>query len=207
MEIEVTAMTILYILHDNLYVNLTNRCTCACTFCLRQTREEMEDSGSLWLPREPTVPEIKEEFSKFHPHSYNEVVFCGFGEPTERLEDLLEIAAFVKETFKKPIRINTNGLANLSYGRDITPLFQGKVDTLSISLNTPDAGRYYQLTKSRFGPQSFQGLLDFVGKAKSHVPNIVLTTVATTLTEEEEMRCRSICENLGVQYRIRPWED
>ena len=200
-------MTILYKVHNNLYVNLTNRCTCACTFCLRQTRDKMEDSGPLWLPKEPTVPEVKEEFKKFNMEEYEEVVFCGFGEPTERLEDLLEIADHVKKTYKKPIRINTNGLANLSYGRDITPLLEGKADTLSISLNTPDSERYYQLTRSRFGPESFQGLLDFVEKAKTHVPNIVLTTVATTLTEAEEEDCRTICKNLGVQYRIRPWED
>jgi TatD family-associated radical SAM protein len=73
------SMTILYKVHNNLYVNLTNRCSSACTFCLRQTRDHMEDSGSLWLEREPSVEEVKEEFNKFDMSLFQEVVFCGFG--------------------------------------------------------------------------------------------------------------------------------
>ena len=79
------SMTILYKVHNNLYVNLTNRCSCACTFCLRQTRDHMEESDSLWLEHEPTVEEVKEEFKKFDMTKFDEVVFCGFGEPTDCL--------------------------------------------------------------------------------------------------------------------------
>lgn len=200
-------MTILYEVQNNIYVNLTNRCPCSCTFCLRQTRNEMEHSGSLWLDHEPTSQEVIEEFAKFPMERYSEVVYCGFGEPTERLSILIETAAYVKNTYQKPIRVNTNGLANLIHEKDITPLLKGCVDSLSISLNTPDAERYYELTRSKFGPESFVQMLDFVKKAKAYVPHIVLTTVATTLTEGEEEQCRKICGDLGVEYRIRPWED
>lgn len=200
-------MVILYEIYENIYVNLTNRCPCACTFCLRQTRDEMNHSGSLWLEHEPSVEEVKAEFDKFDMQKYKEVVFCGFGEPTERLEDLLEVAAYVKEKFDKPIRINTNGLSDLIWQKDTSPMYKGLIDTVSISLNTPNKERYYELTRSKFGIDSFDAMLNFAGNVSKYVPHVVLSTVATTLTEEEEQQCAQICKKLGVTYRIRPWED
>ena len=179
-------MTILYPAYGNLYVNLTNKCPCACTFCLRQTHEEIEQSGSLWLDREPTVEEVEKEFDKFPPDTYKDIVFCGFGEPTERLDDLLKVAEFAKKKFGKKIRINTNGLGSLIHGKDITPLLQGKIDTVSISLNTPNAEEYYKLTRNKFGIESFQAMLDFAKEATKYVPEVVMTTVETTITKEEE---------------------
>ena len=199
-------MEILYKVHNNLYVNLTNKCPYACTFCLRQTMDRIGESDRLWLEREPSVGEGKKEFEKFDMTQYNEVVFCGFGEPTERFDALKEIAAFVKEKYNKPIRINTNGLGNLVNGRDIAPDFKGLIDTVSISLNTPNADRYHELVRSRFGDQSFQAMLDFAKECTHYVPNVVMTTVDTTLTKEEEAQCKVICDSLGVTYRIRPWE-
>ncbi|MDO5398545.1 MAG: TIGR04100 family radical SAM protein [bacterium] len=200
-------MVILYEVHNGLYVNMTNKCPCRCTFCLRQTRDEMEGSGSLWLEREPSVDEIKAEFDKFDMSKYEEVVFCGFGEPTERLDDLLETAKYVKEKFGSRIRINTNGLSDLIYGKDTAPLLEGRIDTVSISLNTPNKQRYYELTRNRFGIDAFDAMLKFAENAKKYVDKVVMTTVATTLTAEEEKECAEICEKLGVTYRIRPWED
>ena len=200
-------MTILYKVHNNLYVNLTNQCPCACVFCLRKTREEMEESGSLWLEHEPTVEEVIQEFKKFDLSLFEEVVFCGFGEPTQRLEDLLTIAEYVKKTYQKPIRVNTNGLTDLMYQKDTAPMFEHLVDTISISLNTPNAQKYYDLTKNKFGLKSFDAMLQFAKNVKQYVPNVVLTTVDTTLSKEEEQKCKSICDDLGVKYRIRPWED
>ena len=201
------SMTILYTVHNNLYVNLTNRCSCACTFCLRQTRDHMEESDSLWLEHEPTVEEVKEEFKKFDMTKFDEVVFCGFGEPTERLDALLEVAKFVTETYQKPIRVNTNGQASLINKRDTAPEFKGLVDTISISLNTPNEQKYNELVRSIFGDKAYRGMLDFVKEVKQYVPHVVLSTVDTTLTKEEEAQCAKICEDLGVPYRIRPWED
>ncbi len=200
-------MTILYKVHNNLYVNLTNKCPCACTFCLRQTRDHMEDSGVLWLEKEPTVDEGIADFANFNMDDYDEVVFCGFGEPTERIDVLLEVAAYVKKTYNKPTRINTNGLGNLVNGRDITPELKGLIDTVSISLNTPNKERYYELTRSKFGIGSFDAMIDFAKEAVKYVPHVVMTTVATTITKEEEAECQRICDNIGVKYRIRPFED
>lgn len=200
-------MTILYKVHNNLYVNLTNKCPCACTFCLRQTRDHMEDSGVLWLEKEPTVDEVIADFANFNMDDYDEVVFCGFGEPTERINVLLEVAAYVKKTYNKPTRINTNGLGNLVNGRDITPELKGLIDTVSISLNTPNKERYYELTRSKFGIGSFDAMIDFAREAVKYVPHVVMTTVETTITKEEEAECQRICDSIGAKYRIRPFED
>ncbi|MCD8391300.1 MAG: TIGR04100 family radical SAM protein [Firmicutes bacterium] len=199
-------MTILYEVHDNLYVNLTNKCPCACTFCLRQDRNEMNHSGSLWLEREPTAEEVKAEFEKFDMAKYGEVVFCGFGEPTERLDVLLDTAAFVKEKYGKTIRVNTNGLGDLVNGRNTAPMYAGLVNIVSISLNTPNPERYLELTRSKFGIGSFDALIEFAKNVKQYVDEVVLTTVETTLTKEEEAQCAEICEAIGAKYRIRPFE-
>ena len=107
------------------------------------------EAHSLWLEREPSAEEVIAEFAKFDMNEFEEVVFCGFGEPTEALPVLLKVAAYVKETFSKPVRINTNGMGNLIWNRDITPEFEGLIDIVSISLNTPNAERYHELVRSR----------------------------------------------------------
>ena len=200
-------MEILYKVHNNLYVNLTNKCPCACTFCLRQNMDHVGESKSLWLEREPSAEEVIAEFAKFDMSRFNEVVFCGFGEPTEAFEGVKKVAAFVKETYHMPIRLNTNGLGNLVNGRDITPEMEGLIDTVSISLNTPNADRYHELVRSKFGDKSFDAMLDFARSSTKYVSNVVMTTVDTTITKEEEEECRRICDSIGAKYRIRPWED
>lgn len=199
-------MEILYKVHNNLYVNLTNKCPCACTFCLRQTKDRMGESDSLWLEKEPTAKEVISAFDSFDLSQFDEIVFCGFGEPTEAWEVLKEVAHFVKETLHKPVRINTNGLGCLINGRDITPECEGLVDTLSISLNDPHPDKYHALVRSKFGDVSFDAMLDFAKKANRYVPNVVLTTVSTTISKEDEAQCQKLCDELGVTYRIRPFE-
>jgi len=138
---------------------------------------------------------------------YNEVVFCGFGEPTERLDVLIEAADFVKKEYNKKIRINTNGQGNLINEKDITPLFKDRFDSVSISLNTPDEDKYNEIVKSIFGKKAFKAMISFVNEVKKYVPEVVLTTVETTISKEDEEKCAKICEDLGVKYRIRPYED
>lgn len=201
-------MTILYEIGNNLYVNLTNKCPCSCTFCLRQTRDHMADSGVLWLEREPSVEEVKADFENFEMDKYKEVVFCGFGEPTERLDALLEVAGYVKKRWPdKKIRVNTNGLSDLIHGESTAARFEGLVDIVSISLNTPNKERYLELTRSRFGIDSFDAMLKFAADCVKYVPKVVLSTVETTLSKEEEAECGRICESIGAVYRIREWED
>lgn len=202
-----TAMTVVYRVHNGLYVNLTNRCSCSCTFCLRNNADSVAGANSLWLEREPTADEVLAALGGFDVENCDELVFCGYGEPTEALDVLAEVARRVKARWDVPIRVNTNGQGSLICGRDIAPELAGIVDTVSISLNTPDADRYLELTRSRFGERAWQGMLDFAREARAYVPHVVMTTVATTITPEEEARCQAICDELGVSYRIRPWED
>ena len=190
----------------HVYVNLTNRCPCACTFCLRQTKE-MEEGHSLWLKEEPSVDEIIKEFQKYDLDDFAEVVFCGFGEPLERVDDVVQIAGILKH-FRRdlPIRINTNGLGNLIHGHDITPQFNGRIDIVSISLNAPDAKEYYELTRSGFGMQSFEAMLDFARLSSSHVPQVVMSVV-DIIGEEKIKKCQKICDDLSVTLRVRPFEE
>lgn len=201
------AMTILYEYHNNLYINLTNRCSSACIFCLRQTREEMDNSGSLWLDHEPSYEEVVEEFKKFDVEKYNEIIFCGFGEPTERIDVLLQVAKYIKDNFHKNIRLNTNGQGNLINNRDIVPELKGLIDCISISLNNPDPEKYQEIVRSIFGVKSFEAMLEFAKEAKNYVPKVILSTVDTTITKEEEAKCQKICDEIGVTYRIREFEE
>lgn len=192
-------------INKNIYVNLTNRCPCACTFCLRQTKK-MTESNSLWLEKEPTVEEILNEFKSININLYNEVIFCGFGEPTERLDAIIEISKYIKERNSKiPIRINTNGLGDLINKKEIAPLLQGLIDTVSISLNAPTAKEFYEITKNKFGIESYDAMKKFAVSCKSYIPNVVFTVV-DCIGEEAIKASEKICADLGIPLRIRPFE-
>lgn len=189
-----------------LYVNLTNRCPCACTFCLR-TVKPRDVAHSLWLEREPTVAEVMAELSAAPWPLVSEVVFCGFGEPTERLADLLALLRHVKATHDVPTRLNTNGLSDLIHGRDTSPDFGGGVlDTISISLNASNAERYLALTRSRFGLRSYEAMLAFAAHCRRHVPRVVMTVVDHVEDDGEIARCRELCAARGLALRVRAYE-
>lgn len=200
-------MEILYKVHNNLYINLTNRCPYSCTFCLRQKMDKVGESDTLWLIREPTAEEVIEEFKKWDVDGFHEIVFCGFGEPTEAFDVLKKVAEFIKSKYNKPIRLNTNGVGNLINKRNIAPELKGLIDTVSISLNNPDPEEYAKLVRSKYGVKSFQEMIDFAKECKKYVPNVVMSTVDTTISHEEEKKCKEICDKIGAEYRIRPWED
>lgn len=200
-------MEILYKVHNNLYINLTNRCPYSCTFCLRQKMDKVGESDTLWLLREPTAEEVIEDFKKWDVDSFDEIVFCGFGEPTEAFDVLKKVAEFIKSKYNKSIRLNTNGVGNLINKRNIAPELKGLIDTVSISLNNPDPEEYAKLVRSKYGEKSFQEMINFAKECKKYVPNVVMSTVDTTISHEEEKKCKEICDKVGAVYRIRPWED
>ena len=202
------AMNIFYPVKSGLYVNLTNKCPCSCVFCLRQTMDSVGGAETLWLERSPAWEEIEEAFGRVDLSQYSEVVFCGFGEPTEELENLLRLAGEIKKANgSMPIRVNTNGLGSLVNGKNIAPLFEGLIDEVSVSLNAPDKERYLEVARPRFGIDSFAAMLSFVREVKKYVKKVVLTSVSTVLTPEEEARSAALCGELGVSYRIRKWEE
>lgn len=198
-------MTITYELGDSLYVNLTNRCSNACTFCVRDKHNSVNGKDDLWLDREPSVEEIKQDFEKRDLSRYDSVVFCGYGEPMMRAEVVIEVAKWLKENHPDlKIRINTNGQANMIYKRDITPELSGLIDTVSISLNAENAEKYQKLCRSDFGEEAFEGLLEFARLAKRYVPEVVLSVVDIMKPNEIE-ECRKIAEDTGVKFRVREY--
>lgn len=196
-------MNVVYPVHSGLYLNLTNRCPCACTFCIRQKDDSVGGQASLWLDHEPTFEEVRDALLSEDLEKYSEFVFCGFGEPTEALDVLLKTAGFLKLRTKKIVRLNTNGLGNLIHKKDITPLFKGLIDSVSISLNSSDPKIYKECVRPKFGDGSYKAMLEFARNALRYVPSVSMTTVSTTITHDDEENCRKLCESLGVNYRIR----
>lgn len=200
-------MTITYQVKNGIYVNMTNRCPCACTFCLRHNAPGVYGSAPLWLEREPTVEEVCAALDGWALDRYDEVVFCGYGEPTERIDDLLAVARHIRAVSAVPIRINTNGLGDLIAQKPIAPLLEGLIDRVSVSLNTPDAGEYLAIVRPKFGPGSYEAMLAFTRECARYVPQVTMTVVGEPVTTpEEQARCRAICAALGVQLRIRLYE-
>ena len=201
-------MTITYQVKDAVYVNLTNRCPCNCTFCLRHNGPGVFGSGPLWLEREPTLEETIESLGQWDFTRFREVVFCGYGEPTERLDVLLAVAAHLKG--RDPalrVRVNTNGLSDLIHGKPTAPLFVGKIDCLSISLNTDDPSEYLSVCRPKFGEAAYPAMLRFTQEAAALLPDVVMTVVGEPVpSREKPARCQAVAARLGARLRVRPYE-
>ena len=200
-------MTITYPVSKGIYVNITNRCPCACTFCIRNHKDHVFESDTLWLDREPTVQEICDSLDTWNLDEYEEIVFCGFGEPTVRLYDLLEVARYVKSKSNIKIRINTNGLADLIWNKSTASELKGLIDTVSISLNATNKEDYLKVVRPKFGIESFDAMLKFTKECTEYVPAVMMTVVDVVTTKEEQEACRKICESVGATFRIRPYSD
>ena len=199
-------VTITYEFGKSLYVNMTNRCSNACVFCVRNKHDDINGKDDLWLEREPELSEIKADFEKRDMTKYDSVVFCGFGEPFERFDDCMEIAKWLKEKYNNiPVRVNTNGQASLICGRDVTSEMKGLVDCLSISLNAPDKKRYDELCRSEFGEAAYDALIDFAKKSSAVVPEVIFSIVDKDLSDADKEKCRKIADDCGVKLRIRDY--
>ena len=200
------SMCITYVVDGSLYVNMTNKCSNRCEFCIRNNGDGAYGSDSLWLEREPTLDEVMNSVLSRDLTAYPELIFCGYGEPTYRLEDAVVVAKAVKE--KRPemkVRINTNGHSDLILGKNTAPMYEGAFDVVSISLNTPNPSRYQEICHSIFGEESHTALITFAKNVKQYVPKVILSVVKETLTEEEIEQCRAISESAGVTLRIRDY--
>ena len=196
-EVHPKGMVIAYPVKDGLYLNITNRCTNRCLFCIRNNEKGI--GYNLWLEREPTVEEIIQAIED--PSSYAEVVFCGYGEPLLRGDAVIEVARWLKAHDAKKIRINTNGLADLFLDYDIVPLMKGLIDTVSISLNAHNAEEYQKVSRSRYGERAYEVLLDFTKRCRQVIPEVVLTVVDYPGVDVE--KARAVAAGLGVQFRVR----
>ena len=200
--------TITYEYEGGLYVNLTNRCDCACVFCLRHNGHKGSIyADDLWLDHEPTRAEALDDFLRRDLTSYREIVFCGFGEPMYRWDDIAWLIDALKARCPNlpPVRINTNGHAALFLGRDVTHELSGRVDTVSISLNGSTAEEYCAVTKPKDGPAAWKAMLDFAARCRECVPHVIMTIVNKDKTPEEIERCRRLTMDLGVTLRVRTY--
>lgn len=195
-------ITITYTVGDSLYVNTTNRCPNSCDFCVRSHGEALY--GDLWLDREPTREEILADVERREPEKYPELVFCGYGEPTERQDDIVWVMRELKKAHPSlNIRINTNGQADLINNRDTTPELAGLVDTLSISLNCANAKSYQAVCHSRFGERAFDALIDYARRAKKYVPRVIFSVVRGSIPDADIDVCQKIADDAGVTLRVR----
>lgn len=200
-----SAMNIAYKYQGSLYVNLTNRCTNKCKFCIRFTPSGV-DNIDLWLEHEPSADEIIQSLEEADFASYPEVVFCGYGEPLLRADTVLEVCRYIKSKKNIKIRVNTNGHANRFAGRDITPEMSGLIDTVSISLNAENAEKYNDICVCDYGEDGFYELLSFAKAAKKHVPEVILSVVDVIGAEEIE-QCKKIAASVGVPLRVREYSE
>ena len=154
------AMTISYEVGNNLYINITNKCPCACTFCIRNNADGAYGSDPLWLEHEPTLEEIFADFDKRDIKKYDEIVFCGYGEPTERLETVIKSAEYLREKGCKKLRINTNGLGDLINEKSIAEDICKVMDTVSVSLNAGTKDEYMAVTRPKY-ENAFEAMQKF----------------------------------------------
>jgi len=194
---------ITYRIGNNLYVNLTRLCTAHCYFCPREGPDMEAWGHDLALGRDPSTREVLQAVGD--PAPYDEIVYCGLGEPMIRLETLLESARALKARGAR-IRINPNGHGNLIHGRDVTPSLAGNVDAVSVSLNYHSAELYEKHCPSTFGAGAWDGILDFARRAREHIPDVAFTAVAGA--EDVDIgRCREVAAACGVRLRDRPLDD
>ncbi|RJP21989.1 MAG: YchF/TatD family DNA exonuclease [Candidatus Abyssobacteria bacterium SURF_5] len=194
---------IVYPIRDSLYINVTGACTNECAFCTR-FKSPFVKGHNLLLKRDPSAEEIVGALNTHPLRSYKEIVFCGLGEPLLRLDAVKQVAMSLKQK-GCAVRINTNGQANLFYKRNIVPELEGLVDSISISLNSSNAEKYYELCRPKFGPKTFLSILDFIREGKKYIPRVSVT--ALDIDPDELEACRALARELGVEFRERHYNE
>lgn len=188
-----------YRIGNSLYINVTNRCNADCVFCDRKGNAVIKGySLRMKKSEEPPAEVYIKEMGD--PSQFDEIVFCGYGEPTIRWDVVKEVARYVKEHNGKT-RMNTDGHGNFINKRDITPELKGLIDTVSISLNAVDPQQYSKLMQ--VDPGLHEEMLDFARKAKQYT-DVVMTVVGLSEIDTEEAR-KFVEDNVGVGFRTRPY--
>ncbi|HEY6101184.1 MAG TPA: TatD family nuclease-associated radical SAM protein [Anaeromyxobacter sp.] len=195
-----------YVLGDALYLNLTSACTLACTFCPKIRDGDWVVGGfDLKLERAPSTDEVWAAAVRAGIEGRSEVVFTGLGEPTRRLEVLLELSRRLRAAGARRIRVDTDGLATLREGGDVPALLAAAgVNAVSVSLNAPDAETYARVCPSRYGAAAYGAVKAFIGSCVGTLPDVAASAVALPGMSEEA--CRRVAESLGARFRWRPYD-
>ena len=195
---------LVYELDKKIYINLTNRCTNECIFCLRQDKDDV-CGQELWLDSEGfTSEDVIEQLKKFNLSS--EVIFCGYGEPMLKFEVLRQVAKYIKETYPKiKIRVNTNGHANFIYKKNVVPELVGLVDEFSVSLNASNAEEYDELSQPKF-ENAYEEVKKFIKcSADAGIETVASIVDGYKGRRLDVEKCREIAESLGAKLRVREW--
>ncbi|HID44985.1 MAG TPA: radical SAM protein [Chromatiaceae bacterium] len=190
---------IAYPIRNSLYLNITDRCTLECRFCPKHTEQgPVVHDFDLSLDHRPEASEIIQAIG--NPADYDEIVFCGFGEPTLRFKVLMEVARWVK-AHGGTVRINTDGLANLVNKRDVLPEMQGVVDSLSVSMNAQSPDIYSRHCQPAL-PGSWEAMLAFLEEAPTYIPEVTATAIEG-LEDVDIQACEQLAKQRGVAFRRR----
>ena len=203
--------TYVYTIYGNIYINLTNFCSNACEFCVRNHESTMDgrEFGShsgegdydLWLDREPSYKDVTDILDKMDFSRYKEMVFCGYGEPSARF-DLVEMLCVYAHERGIKTRINTNGQGNAILGKDIAPRMCRCIDTINVSLNATDTQSYDRLCHSVYGEKAFDIMLDFAKECVRCGGNVVLSIV-DCVPPEQLQKAAEIARDIGAKLRVR----
>ena len=197
---------IIYTLEGGTYFNITNKCPCNCAFCIRSKGDAVGEAKKLWFDEEPSFEQIKEAVDNYDFSQVKEAVFCGYGEPTNALDNLIKTAKYVKSI--KPdivLRLNTNGLSDLINGKPTARLICEHIDIISVSLNNPSSDEYDKITRSVFKGQAFHSMLKFTRECVE-CGNEVHMTVVDVISKENIEKSRKICEELGATFILRSFD-
>ena len=196
--------TYVYTLDGNLYINLTNKCSNACDFCVRNERSSYY-GNYLWIRNgDPTVEKVIAAAKGFGDLTrFKEVVFCGFGEPTYKVAEMVALCDYFHEKGLKT-RLNTNGQGNLINKRDIVPELKDKIDFVNISLNASCVEKYQPICRSQFGESGFSGMIEF---AKLCRKNEIACrfSIVDCIGEEEVEACRRLAESVRIPLYVRKY--
>ena len=192
---------ILYTYKNSVYANITNKCNCSCTFCIRSQKDGLGSADNLWHEKNPTKDEVLDAIRNYDFSGFDELVFCGYGEPTCALDTLLAAAKLAKEEKGLKTRLNTNGLGNEENGRNIVPELSEVIDSVSISLNAPDAKKYQEVSRPKYD-DGFDKMVDFAGKCKDQIKE-VKWSIVDVLSEEDIEKCKKLSFDTGIELRIR----
>ena len=174
---------IIYRYKNQVYFNITNKCPCRCTFCIRNTEDAIGEASNLWFEQEPALEEIYKAIDEFDFSDCNEVVFCGY-------------------PFR--IRLNTNGLSDLIHKRSTAKEICQAVDSISISLNMPDAASYNEVVRPAYGEKSFDAMLKFARDCKQYIDDVRFTVV-DVIGEEKVEQSKILAAQNGIPLRVRKY--
>jgi GTP 3',8-cyclase len=195
--------TIVYRGKGNLYLNITNRCSCDCDFCFRSFTDGVFGSD-LVLAQEPTAEQLMSEIElAYLDGPADEVAFVGRGEPTMRLDLVLAVTEWLT-TRRLRSRLVTNG-----HGRLLNPdadvvgsLARVGLGAVTVSLNAADPETYDLLCRPTFS-KSFREVIRFAEACvKAGIPT---TLTAVDVPAADVDGCRAIAAALGASFRLRPY--